>query len=728
MKLANMLNEVMNPENSIVHQKLSYEEMAYKIAKQMMQLNVIKKPKWRPYIVQDGISYEGDCCDLRFDAKCFYPNSKIGDVVYTECNIFIEKDYELWINISGCVQVFLDGKRIFSSWENAIESVKNNTYINLPVMLAKGSNHKLVIKIVCIQEGFGYRLNLSPPRCPSLWANFYLVLARVLLPVKGLEKEEGMAVSPLYSSELDAQKAYEKQFAFEIEPSYEFPKIVRENEIIDFKTIYETGHSAFAYTIAETNGFLNLTAASNTKILINGAEKYIVGRGENLQIELQQGDKLLIKCMNEEKGWGFAKNSARGIALPMLDTTRKNEFSFALCGPFYQEGFHVKLPPEISEDIFVPFPDGCGGKVFWRLQNAYLRAYLDSSFYGQWYYATMLSFLGILRCGEILDNMEFVEYFLQNQKFLVDWYDYACYDYENFGFTNFMCSAAVSKCLLDNIGTMGVNFIEAYRRTGDRSYRFIIEKLKDQIKYGVSRFEDGTFNRQSTGTMWADDFFMSCPFLIRIYSEFGDQDCLKDVMQQLEGFRQRLYMHGERIFSHIFFLEAGVNNQIPWGRGNGWILLAMSEVLLNLSPQKTEFHQMLSAFCEFCEGIAKLQDKCGLWHQVLNDESSYLETSATAMYTLVFYRGIRNHWLPEKFLEHANRGLNALLLRCVDQAGTVYGVCMGSSCSMDVRYYFDLPSVKEDNHGTGILMMLLCERILYEREKKSANLKKWEDN
>ena len=176
-------------------------------------------------------------------------------------------------------------------------------------------------------------------------------------------------------------------------------------------------------------------------------------------------------------------------------------------------------------------------------------------------------------------------------------------------------------------------------------------------------------------------------------------------------------MPEEKIFSHIFFWGEEKKNKIPWGRGNGWIAFSMSEMLLQIPEEHPAHEKIRKVFCEFCDGPAAVQDDCGMWHQVLNCPESYLETSCTAMFTLAFYRGLRSGWFKDSvqiecIRKCADKGLQAILERCVDADGVVYGVCMGSSCSMDPTYYFKLPTIKDDNHGTGVVLMLLCEVVL----------------
>lgn len=717
MEFEKVIGVTMEPDKSILNSETSYVSIAETITEHMIKSRGTAAPAWRPYIMQEGVSYSGFCCDIRFDAKSFYPEAKVGDVVYAACNIKVEKDYEVWINVVGAVAVYLDGKCLLSDWEKAQDSEENGTYISLPVHLKSDTLSNLVIKTVCTEKDFGFLLNLSPPRCPSLWTSFYLVNARVVLPLDGLKKEEGIAVSPLYQGAKTPQEAYTAHYAFEDAPCYAFPKVKEEGNTYNFEEIYTEGGAAFAYSIAETDGYVEIAAQSLAKISIDGVMICELAAGESKKIMLSAGEKLLIKSIREKDAWGFYVISYDGIGLPMLDTERKNDFKFLICGPFFQKGLTENLPPEYADNVFQPFPDGKGGKVFWRFKNAYLRAYIDSSFFGQWYYATMLSLLGIKESGETLGVQKSIDYFMNAVEFLADWYDYALYDGKKFGLAPFMCSVVASGHL-DNIGTMGVNFIEAYQRTGDKRYLPLINTLRQQIRHEVSRFPDGTFCRKASGTMWADDFYMSNPFLVRLYSKMGDESALEDILCQLKGFKERLYMPDEKIFSHIYFIDKGVKNSIPWGRGNGWILFAMSEVLMHVPKDNPAHKIMRDAFCEFCEGLASVQDECGLWHQILNRPESYLETSCTAMFSLAFMRGVNRGWLPEKFMENAERGLRAILEKCVDRDGVVYGVCMGSSCSMDAKYYFDLTTIKDDNHGTGIVLMLLNEKLMAEKEKK----------
>lgn len=90
---------------------------------------------------------------------------------------------------------------------------------------------------------------------------------------------------------------------------------------------------------------------------------------------------------------------------------------------------------------------------------------------------------------------------------------------------------------------------------------------------------------------------------------------------------------------------------------------------------------------------------------MIDDPESYAESSCTAMFVCAFARGIKYGWLSdEKYVKSACLGWEALLGKCIDSAGNIYGVCVGSGQSFRRDYYKnELPWNINDTHGTGIV-------------------------
>ena len=158
--------------------------------------------------------------------------------------------------------------------------------------------------------------------------------------------------------------------------------------------------------------------------------------------------------------------------------------------------------------------------------------------------------------------------------------------------------------------------------------------------------------------------------------------------------------------SHVYNLIYNKKTLVPWGRGNGWPMVALTELLEVLPPEHKDYDKVLSFYMDFCEGVLKLQDENGMWHQVLTHKDSYCETSCTSMFTYGFARGYLRGRLDERFKDAAIAGWNAICREAVDEDGNVYGVCCGSAYSFRADYYkYELPWIKNDTHGTGIVLL-----------------------
>lgn len=195
-------------------------------------------------------------------------------------------------------------------------------------------------------------------------------------------------------------------------------------------------------------------------------------------------------------------------------------------------------------------------------------------------------------------------------------------------------------------------------------------------------------------------------------------------------------MEDKKLFSHIYFLKEQTANRIPWGRGNGWVFLSLSDLLYTLHRHETEskktkkahsvsreeriemrkMQQMQNPLTEeewtflknllynFAAGLMTCQDEEGMLHQILDDPTSYQETSCTGMFVIGLSYGGLSGILEEECLEAAKRAMKALEKKRVAPDGTIKGVCRGSWCSMERKYYKELGTVDDDDHGTGIFL------------------------
>jgi rhamnogalacturonyl hydrolase YesR len=244
----------------------------------------------------------------------------------------------------------------------------------------------------------------------------------------------------------------------------------------------------------------------------------------------------------------------------------------------------------------------------------------------------------------------------------------------------------------------------------------LVDEVGDYILNRQERLPNRMFYREMEGhlfqnTIWADDLYMSTPFLMRYSILKNDKSVLDDVINQFMCFKEYLYMPDKKLMSHVYNLNFNKQTEVPWGRGNGWVLFSLSELLQVMSVGHKDYAKIKEFFVELCEGFLGICDENGMCHQVLDDHESYAEASSTAMCAVAFSRGIMMGILPkEKYGTMAKKSVEALKEYCIDEDGNVYGVCIGSLYSFTREYYkYSLPWNKNDTHGTGIILMALAE-------------------
>lgn len=674
---------------------------------------------YRPFQPCPFVRYVRALGSLRVDLDAMYPEAKEGDSVIADFCIRCLQEEEIYLNVSGnvCVwyekQLIYDGRSHEKMEERQGEKNGGNEWdqrleepVHLPIRVKTEKENP--VRILCekrAEEPFAFEVLLSVKRYPGMWANDYLFWARAVLPMEERAGEEGIALSQLFHA--DEWKGTDDGWAA---ISYAWPPLLLSGETFppgetlpqgetfprgetfDFRNLCQEGDVCYVYSEAARAHRLSFCGTAE-EIWVNGMVQ------KDSEPYLEKGDRVLIRCRRRGDDWYLSLDTAN-LVLPFLQSGRKTGDKAIFAGPFCGTQCHG---PEYEWDFSKVFVNAKGEPVYWRFcDGSELRAYLDSVFFGQWFYALMVGFYGIRDAAACFGDRERQRLFCENMSMLAAWFDYIQYDIRTHVMPAFMPRTAQMN-VLDNIGTMGMNLIDAYLDSNDRNLLPLIDRIRYQAEETIPRLADGTYYR--VDTMWADDLYMSCPFLVRMGRLTKDSTWFQKAAQQICGFRKRLYMEDEHLFSHIYFSHEERANRVPWGRGNGWVMWTLSEFLMygeghvDVSKEKQLFYEM-------AHRIRELQDESGLWHQVLNrtEEGSYLETSCTGMFLLAFARGVRYGWLERDFLDTMERAWKGLLTHSIDKRGNVYGVCMGSGCAMEAEYYFSIPTICNDDHGTGVIL------------------------
>ena len=266
---------------------------------------------------------------------------------------------------------------------------------------------------------------------------------------------------------------------------------------------------------------------------------------------------------------------------------------------------------------------------------------------------------------------------------------------------------------LDDAGAMCAAMIKATRAGIASGLRPVIDNYIAYIMTKEFRLPDGTLarNRPQPSTLWLDDLYMSVPALVQMGVLTGDQKYFDEGTRQIRQFADRMFNTQKGVFMHGYVTGMEVHPEFYWARANGWGLLTLVETLDVLPESHKDRPALLALLRAHVRGLLDRQSGSGFWHQLLDREDSYLETSATAIYAYAMARAINRGWIdPVAHGPAVVLAWNAVATK-VNETGQVEGTCVGTGMGFDPAFYYHRPVSKFAAHGYGPVLLAGAEII-----------------
>lgn len=266
---------------------------------------------------------------------------------------------------------------------------------------------------------------------------------------------------------------------------------------------------------------------------------------------------------------------------------------------------------------------------------------------------------------------------------------------------------------LDDCGSIGAAMIKTYLKDKNDDYLDLINKIADYISNGQFRLDDGTLarHRPQYQSVWADDMYMSVPFLANMGILTKENKYFDDAVKQVLQMADRLYIPEKELFDHGWSVTSGdYDPRFYWGRANGWTLMAMAELLDLLPEDYRGREEILHLYRSMIRTLAGLQDGTGFWHNMLDKTDTFLETSCTAMITFAVAKGINEGWISHVYGPVALTGWNATESRVLLN-GAVDGTCEATTFAHDNVYYYNRGASIFATHGYGPVLYAGAEMI-----------------
>ncbi len=325
-----------------------------------------------------------------------------------------------------------------------------------------------------------------------------------------------------------------------------------------------------------------------------------------------------------------------------------------------------------------------------RLTDA---AVLDGRFGGfnRWDYTNGVIISGFIRAAEATGDASYLEYNDRFYDFVFTWMP-AFREREARTGKRSEFSKMVNMRALDHCGSITAALVKTQLRRPDPRFREWIDVVDGFISRGGQfRFDDGTLARErpQPRALWTDDFYMSIPFLAQMGKLTGNPKYWDDAVRQVVQLSARLFVPEKGLYAHGWSENADpYSPRFYWGRANGWAVMAMVELLEVLPADHPGRAEVLHLYRSEMRTLVELQDQSGLWHNLLDKNDTYLETSASAMFVFGLAKGVNEGWLPPAYGPAAIIGWNGVATRILPD-GRVSGICEGTTYANDNAYYFN---------------------------------------
>jgi len=223
---------------------------------------------------------------------------------------------------------------------------------------------------------------------------------------------------------------------------------------------------------------------------------------------------------------------------------------------------------------------------------------------------------------------------------------------------------------LTDSASVGEAVLHAGKVTGDPIYSKAAEEMLHLLLTTDHRSVNGAlYHVNLRKEIWVDAYYMAPPFMaVAGYPE--------EAVTQIEGYREYLWNNEDKLFSHIWDDEKKeFTRRDYWGVGNGWAAAGITRVIRALPENmKQDRNRLVTYIKEVIDGCIAHMREDGLFHNVVNDPTTFIETNLGQMISYSIFRGVEGGWLDNSYIKPAKKMRKAARSK-VDRYGLVQGVC-----------------------------------------------------
>ena len=220
----------------------------------------------------------------------------------------------------------------------------------------------------------------------------------------------------------------------------------------------------------------------------------------------------------------------------------------------------------------------------------------------------------------------------------------------------------------------GSELLVLYQRTGEERYLQRSAEARG-IAFLVFNWQLGRAHTPSrfTGVASSDlGGLHGCGAAIPCFARqvTGDGKWFDQAASEILGYARLLQDEETGLFFHGFEEACGRNGQI-WARGNGWALMGLVEVLKLLPKEHSHYDELSERLVRACRALARYQHSSGLWHTVVVNPDTYLESTLAVMTAYSLREAFKAELIDESEFREVEQQARAASLRLITEDGAL---------------------------------------------------------
>ena len=225
-----------------------------------------------------------------------------------------------------------------------------------------------------------------------------------------------------------------------------------------------------------------------------------------------------------------------------------------------------------------------------------------------------------------------------------------------------------SRALLNVVST-GEALLFASQETKNNTFRETVNNMTSTLINQSPEVEENIYLYNNNQEVNLEIIFQILPFLAA--AGFPDEAYL-----QVTALRKLLFDEDKHLFYPIYNVAKKEITPIGfWGSGNGMAIAGLTRILRYITTRMSEEKEELTDFLkELIDGCLIYKRDDGLFHNILDESSSFVEVNLSQMLTYAIYSGIYYGRLDFSYREPADQMRKAVNEK-TDSYGFVNDVC-----------------------------------------------------